>query len=114
MSKNKTSKPKVQPKTYTYEKTVHYTYTFFATSAKSAKAVVQELRNEDFDEADEFCPNCDNHFMPEAKTPETEGHIVIGFEAKKGHENKVMIDEREKQRQKVLMEDIDDVDWDKY
>ena len=42
--------------------------------------------------------NCDNHFMPEAKTPETEGHLVIGFEAAKGHENKMFVDDREKQR----------------
>ncbi len=52
--------------------------------------------------------------MPEAKTPDTEGHFVIGFEQARGHENKMMIDEREKQRQRVLMEDIDDIDLDQY
>ena len=53
--------------------------------------------------------------MLEAKTPESEGHLVIGFEMKAGHENKMMIDEREKQRKKVLMDmDIDDINLDDY
>ena len=25
---------------------------------------------EDFDESDEYCPNCDNHFVLDAKTPQ--------------------------------------------
>ena len=67
-------------------------------ACKKCKKVFRKQIDEDFDEADEFCPNCDNHFMPEAKTPETEGHLVIGFEAAKGHENKMFVDDREKQR----------------
>ena len=65
-------------------------------ACKKCKKVFRKQIDADFDEADEFCPNCDNHFMPEAKTPENTGHLVIGFETAKGHENKTMIDEREK------------------
>jgi len=57
---------------------------------------------EEFEEADEFCPHCDNHYMIEAKTPETEGQLVIEFEQEKGHENKVMRDDRERQRKATL------------
>ena len=56
----------------------------------------------EFEEADEYCPHCDNHYIIEAKTPETEGQLVIEFEQEKGHENKVMKDEREKTRKKTL------------
>ena len=45
---------------------------------------------------------CDNHYVIEAKTPETEGKMVIEFKAQKGHENKMFVDQREKQRAKVL------------
>ena len=51
-----------------------------------------------------FC-RCDNHFMPEAKTRETEGKLVIEFKTEKGHENKMFKDDREKQRERVLMPD---------
>ena len=32
---------------------------------------------EEFEEADEYCPHCDNHFIIEAKTRETEGRLVV-------------------------------------
>ena len=56
----------------------------------------------EFEEADEHCPHCDNHFMCEAKTPETEGKLVFEFEMEKGHETKVVKDDREKDRAKAL------------
>ena len=59
---------------------------------------------EEFEEADEYCPHCDNHFMIEAKTPETEGKLVLQFEAEKGHEHKMFKDDREKDRNKALMD----------
>jgi hypothetical protein len=46
-----------------------------------------------------------------AKTPGDKGKLVIEFEAKKGHENKMFLDEREKQRQQVMMEYDDDEDF---
>ena len=57
---------------------------------------------EEFEEADEFCPGCDNHFMIEAKTPENSGKLMIEFKAEKGHEHKVMKDDREKERARTL------------
>ena len=58
--------------------------------------------NEEMDDADEHCPHCDNQFVIEAKTPETEGKLVINFKAEKGHEHKVFKDDREKERDLVL------------
>ena len=71
---------------------------------KCKKAFRKEIG--DFEEADEYCPNCDNHFMPEAKTPETEGKLIIDFKMEKGHENRVVEDGREKQRGRTLQEAI--------
>ena len=56
----------------------------------------------EFEEADEYCPHCDNHFIIEAKTPETEGKLVIEVDQMKGHEHKMFKDEREKQRAPTL------------
>ena len=61
-----------------------------------------------FEEADEYCPGCDNHFYIEAKTPEDNGQLVVEFETAKGHEHKMFKDEREKDRAPVLM-DFDDL-----
>ena len=68
---------------------------------------------QDFDEADEYCPYCDNHYYIEAKTPEQTSGLKIEFEMKKGHENKLMKDDREKDRAPTLMEygDLDDDDF---
>ena len=57
---------------------------------------------EEFEEADEYCPHCDNHYMIEAKTPLTEGKLVLNFEMEKGHDSKMFIDEREKKRELAL------------
>ena len=32
---------------------------------------------EEFEEADEYCPHCDNHFIIEAKTRESQGRLVV-------------------------------------
>ena len=61
---------------------------------------------EEFEEADEHCPHCDNHFMPEAKTPEMSGKLVFGFKMEKGHEHKMVLDDREKDRKKVMDESV--------
>ncbi len=52
-----------------------------------------------------FICRCDNHFVVEAKTPDTNGKLVITFKAEKGHENKMFKDEREKDRNRVLQPD---------
>ncbi len=61
---------------------------------------------EEFEDADEYCPGCDNHFMPEAKEAQMSGKLVIEFKAEKGHENKMFKDEREKDRARVLEKDV--------
>ena len=78
-------------KDHELEKSVEMTF-----ACKKCKKVFRKEVTEDFDDADEHCPHCDNHFMIEAKTPENTGHLVIGFEMQRGHEGKQMIDEREK------------------
>lgn len=79
---------------------------------KCKKAFRKEVG--EFEEADEYCPHCDNHFIIEAKTPETEGKLVLGFDMKAGHEHKMVKDDREKDRAKVLLEfDDDELDLDK-
>ena len=45
--------------------------------------------------------------MPEAKTPETEGKLVLNFKTEKGHENKVFKDDREKERSRVLQKEVE-------
>ena len=67
---------------------------------KCKKAFRKEVDR--FEEADEHCPHCDNHYMVEAKTPETEGKLIIDIKMEKGHEGKVTMDSREKERGKTL------------
>ena len=80
-------------------------------ACKKCKKVFRK-QIEEFEEADEHCPGCDNHYMPEAKEPERK--MVIEFKAEKGHENKMFKDEREKERGLVLDKNVweDDKDSD--
>ncbi len=34
-----------------------------------------------YEEADEYCPHCDNHYVIPAETPESEGKMMIEVEA---------------------------------
>eukprot|EP00744_Colponema_vietnamica_P001374 GILI01002277.1.p3 GENE.GILI01002277.1~~GILI01002277.1.p3 ORF type:complete len:114 (-),score=15.03 GILI01002277.1:282-623(-) len=52
-----------------------------------------------YDESDEYCPHCDNHYVIPAKTPENQGQLVLEIEAKEGHENDLIIDPRVRRRQ---------------
>ena len=72
---------------------------------KCRKAFRKEVS--EFEEADEYCPHCDNHFIIEAKTPETEGRLVVEVEQERGHENKMFKDEREKDRRPTLDRNVD-------
>jgi len=40
-------------------------------------------------------------------TPEDRGKLVLEFETEKGHEHKMFKDEREKERERVFLEDDD-------
>ena len=62
---------------------------------------------EEYEEADEHCPHCDNHYVIEAKTKENCGKLVLNFKMEKGHENKMMKDDREKESGRVLQDEID-------
>lgn len=42
--------------------------------------------------------------MLPAETPESKGKLVVEFEAEKGHEHKMFVDEREKPRERALDE----------
>ena len=55
-------------------------------ACKKCKKVFKKCIDE-FEEADEHCPGCDNHYIIEAKTPFTEGKLVLNFKMEKGHEN---------------------------
>ena len=70
-------------------------------ACKKCKKVFRK-QVEEYEEADEYCPHCDNHYVIEAKTPLTEGTLKIEFLFEKGHEGKVFKDEREKERKQVL------------
>ncbi|KAI8609895.1 hypothetical protein BC830DRAFT_1148338 [Chytriomyces sp. MP71] len=56
---------------------------------------------ETFDEADEYCPNCDNHFIIDAKTPA----MAIGVE---GDDPRLNRDYREKQEQMLEQDFLSD------
>ena len=73
----------------------------FAFVCKKCKKTFRKDVSE-FEEADEYCPHCDNHFIIEARTKESTGKLVIEFEQEKGHENKMFKDDREKERSKQI------------
>ena len=75
-------------------------------ACKKCKKVFRKDVSE-FEEADEHCPRCDNHYMIEAKTPETQGKLVIEFETEAGHDHKMFKDDREKERNRVIDADVD-------
>ena len=74
-------------------------------ACKKCKKVFRKDLGE-MEEADEFCPHCDNHYVIEAKTPETQGELRIEFKAEKGHEHQVFKDDRQKERQLVLQQNL--------
>eukprot|EP00357_Protocruzia_adherens_P037512 CAMPEP_0114996564 /NCGR_PEP_ID=MMETSP0216-20121206/14392_1 /TAXON_ID=223996 /ORGANISM="Protocruzia adherens, Strain Boccale" /LENGTH=121 /DNA_ID=CAMNT_0002360805 /DNA_START=198 /DNA_END=563 /DNA_ORIENTATION=+ len=66
-------------------------------ACKKCKKVFRKDLGE-FEESDEYCPRCDNHFYISADTPEDKGRLVLEIEAKEGHENDLIRDDRVKQR----------------
>lgn len=47
-----------------------------------------------YDESDEYCPHCDNHYVIDAKTP----HAVVGVESEDVRiDSRMLKDERVKQ-----------------
>ena len=50
--------------------------------------------------------SCDNQYIIEARSKADTGKLVIEFKAEKGHENKVFKDDRERERGRVLQQDL--------
>jgi RNA polymerase subunit RPABC4/transcription elongation factor Spt4 len=48
-------------------------------ACKKCKKVFRKDMRE-FEESDEYCPGCDNHYYVEAKTAQNQGVAVIAFE----------------------------------
>ena len=73
----------------------------FVLACKKCKKTFRKDVSE-YEEADEYCPHCDNHYVIEAKTRDTEGKMIIETKMARGHEHKMFKDEREKERTNVL------------
>lgn len=67
--------------------------------------------NSDFDESDEYCPNCDNHFVIDAETPksralnEGKAQVLVGVEGDTEREAEEL---RDKMMRKMMEEGIDE------
>ena len=73
---------------------------------KCKKVFRKDVSN--FDESDEFCPGCDNHYVIEAVTAADKGKLVLEFEAERGFEHKMFKDEREQDRALVMQKPLDE------
>ncbi|KAH7354223.1 CHY zinc finger-domain-containing protein [Plectosphaerella cucumerina] len=63
---------------------------------------------QEFEEADEFCPHCDNHFVIEAKTPQA-GLSIEGEDARV--DNRMLKDERVRPtKRRTIFDPEDDAD----
>lgn len=71
----------------------------------------ERIYDRDFDECDEYCPNCDNHFVIEAETPKSraiekgDAHVVISAEGSTMREAEEM---REMMMRKIMEEGLDE------
>ncbi|KFY70120.1 hypothetical protein V501_10087 [Pseudogymnoascus sp. VKM F-4519 (FW-2642)] len=58
-----------------------------------------------FEESDEYCPHCDNHFVLEAKTPKP----MLKFEGEDARvDNRMLIDHRTRQEEARTIFDVKD------
>ena len=73
-------------------------------ACKKCKHCFRKDVSTEFDECDEFCPRCDNHYVIHAETPESKGKLVIEFEQERGFEHKMFKDERERDRQGLSLQ----------
>ena len=71
----------------------------------------KRIRCRDFDESDEYCPNCDNHYVVDAETTksralqEGKAGVVVGVEGDSLREAEEM---REAMMKKMMEEGIDE------
>lgn len=63
---------------------------------------------QEFEDSDEYCPNCDNHFVIDAKTPKA----ALSVESEDVRvNNKMLKDERVKEtRKRTIFDPTDDAD----
>lgn len=63
---------------------------------------------QEFEEADEYCPHCDNHFVIEAKTPQA-GISVEGEDARV--DSRMLKDERVRQpKRRTIFDPVEEAD----
>lgn len=73
--------------------------------------IINSFSHSDFDETDEYCPNCDNHFIIDAETKkskaieEGKAAVVVGVEGDSTREVEEM---REMMMKKMMEEGIDE------
>ena len=74
-------------------------------------SIIYSINHSDFDETDEYCPNCDNHFIIDAETKkskaieEGKAAVVVGVEGDSTREVEEM---REMMMKKMMEEGIDE------
>ncbi|CAA7260482.1 unnamed protein product [Cyclocybe aegerita] len=73
---------------------------------KCKKAFRKDMNT--YEESDEYCPHCDNHYVLEAKTPQA----VLGVEGEDARVDARMLkDDRVQQIKKTSVFDLDDEDF---
>lgn len=67
-------------------------------ACKKCKKCFRKDINEDYEDSDEYCPHCDNHYVLEAKTPQARLEVE-GEDVRKDARMISGRDERAKQRE---------------
>ena len=73
--------------------------------------LIQPFNLRDFDECDEYCPSCDNHFIIDAETPKShaiekgDAQVIVGVEGDTAREAEEM---RELMMRKIMEEGLDE------
>lgn len=76
--------------------TLKQAYDMVFACKKCRKCFRKDAR--EFEESDEYCPHCDNHFVIDAKTPQA----ALSIESEDVRmNNKMLKDERERQKQQM-------------
>lgn len=63
---------------------------------KCRKAFRKDLASGELDDSDEYCPNCDAHYVLAAKLPAPQGLVAVHGEADVRQDNSVVLDDRAK------------------
>ena len=63
----------------TQDHTMQGSHILIMMCLKCRRCFRKDVKNNEIDEADEFCPHCDNHYVLDADVPE-EPRLMIGVE----------------------------------